>query len=45
MVENLLDDQMDKNSEEWLEKNKEAIDEYAKFIDLHGCFGDTLRCF
>jgi hypothetical protein len=23
----------------------EAIEDYSLFIEKHGCFGDTLRCF
>jgi antitoxin CcdA len=35
----------DKRRKEWLEQSGEAVEEYARFIEKHGCFGDKLRCF
>lgn len=29
----------------WQEGSREAIEEYAQFVEKHGCFGDSLRCF
>ena len=29
----------------WLQNNKEALDEYNSFVEKHGVFSDTLRCF
>ena len=29
----------------WLNNSHEAIEEYAQFVEKHGCFGDALRCF
>lgn len=31
--------------QQWLDTSKEAIEEYARFVEKHGCFGDKLRCF
>ena len=33
------------NRQEWLESNREALNEYASFIEKNGCFSDKLRCF
>lgn len=41
----LIEALRERNRQEWLEINKEAIDEYASFIEQKGCFGDKLRCF
>ena len=30
---------------QWLENNKEALDEYNRFVEKHGVFSDTLRAF
>ena len=35
----------EKNRLEWLESNKEALEEYSCFIEKNGCFADKLRCF
>ena len=35
----------EKNRQEWLESNREAIEEYGAFIEKNGCFADKLRCF
>jgi len=35
----------DKRRQEWLDNSREAIEEYARFVEKQGCFGDTLRCF
>jgi antitoxin CcdA len=29
----------------WRDSSREAIEEYAQFVEKHGCFGDSLRCF
>jgi post-segregation antitoxin (ccd killing protein) len=29
----------------WREENKEAIDEYNRFVAKNGCFGDSFRKF
>ena len=34
-----------KKRREWLENNKEALEEYNRFVEEHGVFSDTLRCF
>jgi antitoxin CcdA len=34
-----------KRRQEWLDNSREAIEEYTQFVEKHGCFGDTLRCF
>lgn len=31
--------------QQWLDTSKEAIEEYARFVEKQGCFGDKLRCF
>jgi antitoxin CcdA len=31
--------------QKWREGSREAIEEYARFVDKHGCFGDSVRCF
>lgn len=36
---------MDKKRQEWLNSSRESIEEYAQFVEKHGCFGDKLRCF
>lgn len=30
---------------QWLESSREAVFEYAAFVDKNGCFGDKLRSF
>ena len=35
----------ERNRQDWLEQNREAIAEYGRFIDKNGCFSDKLRCF
>lgn len=35
----------DKKKQQWLDESREAIEEYSQFVEKHGCFGDTLRCF
>lgn len=35
----------ERNRQEWLESNREAIEEYGRFIEKNGCFSDKLRCF
>jgi len=35
----------DKKRQEWLDNSREAVEEYTLFVEKHGCFGDTLRCF
>jgi antitoxin CcdA len=34
-----------KAREQWKIDNKEAIEEYNKFVAKHGCFGDSVRKF
>jgi antitoxin CcdA len=34
-----------KAGEQWKIDNKEAIEEYNKFVAKHGCFGDSVRKF
>jgi antitoxin CcdA len=34
-----------KAGEQWKIDNKEAIEEYNKFVAKHGCFGDPFRKF
>jgi antitoxin CcdA len=34
-----------KAGEQWKIDNKEAIEEYNKFVAKHGCFGDSFRKF
>jgi antitoxin CcdA len=34
-----------KAGEQWKIDNKEAIEEYNKFVAKHGCFGDSVRQF
>jgi antitoxin CcdA len=31
--------------QEWLASNREAIEEYIRFVEKHGVFSDTLRSF
>jgi antitoxin CcdA len=31
--------------QKWQDGSREAIEEYAKFVEKNGCFGDSLRCF
>ena len=31
--------------QQWLKKNKEAIEEHNKLIEKHGCFSDAYRRF
>jgi post-segregation antitoxin (ccd killing protein) len=35
----------EKGWQDWLNKSRESIEEYAHFVEKHGCFGDKLRCF
>lgn len=45
-LENCLAETLrDKKRQEWLKNSKEAIEEYSRFIEKHGVFSDTLRCF
>jgi post-segregation antitoxin (ccd killing protein) len=32
-------------AQSWREENKEAIDEYNRFVAKNGCFGDSFRKF
>ena len=41
----LLETIRDKRHKDWLEQSREAVEEYTHFVEKHGCFGDTLRCF
>ncbi len=34
-----------KTAETWKVENKQAIEEYNKFVAKHGCFGDSVRKF
>ena len=34
-----------KKRQEWLTDNKEAVEDYNRFVDEHGVFSDTLRSF
>jgi antitoxin CcdA len=36
---------MEARRQKWLEDSREAIDEYADFVEKHGCFADKLRSF
>ena len=36
---------MEVRRQKWLEDSREAIDEYADFLEKHGCFADRLRRF
>lgn len=36
---------MEARRQKWLEDSREAIDEYADFVEKHGCFADRLRRF
>ena len=36
---------MEARRQKWLEDCREAIDEYADFVEKHGCFADKLRNF
>lgn len=35
----------EEKAQKWLVESRDAIEEYEQFIQNHGCFGDTLRCF
>lgn len=35
----------EKRRQEWLENSREAREEYAGFVEKHGCFSDSLRSF
>ena len=35
----------EKRRQEWLKSSKEALEEYGRFVEQHGCFSDTLRSF
>jgi antitoxin CcdA len=35
----------EKRRQTWLKESSEAVEEYALFVEKHGCFGDTLRSF
>jgi post-segregation antitoxin (ccd killing protein) len=32
-------------AQSWREENKEAIDEYNRFVAKNGCYGDSFRKF
>lgn len=36
---------MEARRQKWLEDSREAIDEYADFVEKHGCFADKQRSF
>ena len=41
----LIEALRERNRPEWLEKNREAIEEYGFFIEKNGCFSGKPRCF
>ena len=45
LEKHLAESMLEKKRQKWLESNREAIEEYSRFVEKHGCFGDTLRCF
>jgi antitoxin CcdA len=34
-----------KKRQEWLAKNKDSIEKYNRFVEVHGVFSETLRSF
>jgi antitoxin CcdA len=34
-----------KKRQEWLKDSADAIEEYNRFVEKHGVFSDTIRCF
>lgn len=41
----LAESMLEIKRQKWRESSREAIEEYAQFVEKHGCFGDSLRCF
>ena len=45
LEKHLAESMMEIKRQKWRESSREAIEEYAQFVEKHGCFGDSLRCF
>jgi antitoxin CcdA len=45
LEKSLAESLRDKKRSQWLEKSREAVEEYNLFVAKHGCFGDAVRCF
>lgn len=45
LEKHLAESMLEIKQKRWRENSREAMEEYAAFIEKHGCFGDTLRCF
>lgn len=45
LEKHLAESMLEIKQKRWRKSSREAVDEYAAFVEKHGCFGDTLRCF
>ncbi len=45
LEKHLAESMLEIKRERWRESSREAINEYAQFVETHGCFGDSLRSF
>jgi len=45
LEKHLAESMLEIKRQRWRENSREAIEEYAQFVEKHGCFGDALRCF
>jgi antitoxin CcdA len=45
LEKHLAETMLEIKKQKWRENSREAIEEYANFVEKHGCFGDALRCF
>lgn len=45
LEKHLAESMLEIKRQRWRENSREAIEEYAHFLEKHGCFGDSLRCF
>jgi antitoxin CcdA len=45
LEKHLAESMLEIKRERWRESSREAIEEYAQFVEKHGCFGDSVRCF
>ena len=44
LEKHLAESMLEIKRQRWRENSREAIEEYALFVEKHGCFGDSLRC-
>ena len=45
LEKHLAESMLEIKQKRWRESSREAVEEYAAFVEKHGCFGDALRCF